>query len=321
MRILVTGGAGYVGSHTAWALRGAGHEAVILDDLSTGHRRLAEATGAPLVVGRVEDGALVRRTIAEHGCEALMHFAARAIVPDSVRDPALYLAANVAGSVLLFEAAFHAGVRRVVFSSTAAVYGEPRALPIAEDSPLSPTNPYGHSKRMVEEALAVLEGAGLRWCALRYFNACGAAGDCAIGELHSPETHLIPRLLDAAAAGLDADVYGSDWPTPDGTCVRDYVHVDDLADAHVRALDALGGGSVGAVNLGTGAGSSVLEVLEAVREATGRPLRARMLARRPGDPAVLVASNERARRILGWRPARDLRTVVGSAWRWHQRQP
>lgn len=316
MRVLVTGGAGYVGSHAVRALREAGHEPVILDDLSTGHRRLAEATGAPLVVGSIADRALVRSVIGDHRCEGLLHFAARSLVGESVRDPALYLADNVGGTAHLLHAARDAGIDRVVVSSTAAVYGEPQESPITEDAPLAPINPYGESKVLMERLLQVLQPTGLRWCALRYFNACGASAGADLGELHTPETHLIPRLLEAARTATPAQVYGTDFPTRDGTAVRDYVHVEDLATAHVAALERLSTGSLGPINLGTGHGATVLEVLDTVRRVTGIPLAAEHLPRRAGDPAVLVASNVLARTWLGWTPERsDLDTIVGSAWR------
>lgn len=318
MRVLVTGGAGYVGSHAVRALRAAGHEPVVLDDFSTGHRHLARATGAPVVEGCITDRALVRQALGDFRCTAVLHFAARSLVGESMQHPARYLLANAGGTAALLEAAWSLGVDRFVVSSTAAVYGEPRETPITEDAPLAPINPYGASKVMMEGLLRVMEPHGLRWCALRYFNACGAAGDGDLGELHEPETHLIPRLLEAACDGRSAQVFGTDFPTPDGTAIRDYVHVDDLADAHVRALERLDGGALGPMNLGTGTGASVLEVLEAVRRVTGAELPADRLPRREGDPAVLVASNALARSLLGWEPTRsDLHTIVGSAWRWH----
>lgn len=318
MRVLVTGGAGYVGSHTVRALRDAGHEPVILDDLSTGHKRLAEATGAPLVVGSIADRDLVRTVMGDYACEGLLHFAARSLVGESVRDPALYLADNVGGTSHLLHAALDAGVSKVVVSSTAAVYGEPQKSPITEDEPLAPINPYGESKVLMERLLQVLQPTGLRWCALRYFNACGASADATLGELHTPETHLIPRLLEAARTGQSAQVYGTDFPTRDGTAIRDYVHVEDLAAAHVAAMERLSAGSLGPINLGTGNGATVLEVLETVRRITGIALPAEHLPRRSGDPAVLVASNVLARTWLGWVPTKsDLDSIVGSAWKFH----
>lgn len=319
MRVLVTGGAGYVGSHTVWALKQAGHEPVVLDDLSTGHRRLVEACGVPLVVGSIADRQRVREAAGDYGCEALLHFAARSLVGESVEKPSFYLADNAGGTAILLDAVWELGIRKVVVSSTAAVYGEPQNTPITEDEPLAPINPYGHSKVLMERLLELLEPAGLRWCALRYFNACGASADSSLGELHEPETHLIPRLLEAAHEKRSAQVFGTDFPTPDGTAIRDYVHVLDLAKAHLLAVEMLERESLGALNLGTGSGFSVLEVLEAVRKVTGIDLQADLLPRRAGDPAVLVASNERAKAKLGWELAHsDIKNIVASAWAFFQ---
>jgi UDP-glucose-4-epimerase GalE len=319
-RLLVTGGAGYVGSHALRALASAGHEAVVLDDLRAG---AAEAVGgAPLVRGDAGDPAVLARVFAEHGPFAgVLHFAGSISVPESVARPLLYYRNNTASSAALLEAALAHGVGAFVFSSTAAVYGAPARQPIDEDAPLAPESPYGASKAMVERMLADAGRAhGLRWLALRYFNASGADPAGGIGERHDPETHLIPLALEAAAGLRPAlALYGTDWPTPDGTCVRDYVHVSDLADAHRLGVEALlaGGAPSGAFNLGTGTGHSIRAVLAAVERVTGRRVPVEEAARRPGDPAVLVADAGRFRAGFGWAPRRsDIDTIVRTAWGW-----
>ena len=317
--LLVTGGAGYIGSHTLRALRQAGHTAVVFDDLRAGRDR---AIGdAPLWRHDLADADALRGAFSRYGpFEGVVHLASSISVAESMRDPLAYYRNNVIAGLQLIGAALENGVRAFVMSSTAAVYGHPEFQPIPESSPVAPINPYGASKAMLEQALADVERAhGLRWIALRYFNASGAdpAGD--LGECHDPETHLIPVALEAAA-GLRAELklFGTDYPTRDGTCIRDYIHVTDLADAHVRAVEALlGGGSGGAYNLGTGAGRTNREVLEAVGEAVGRPVPYRESARRPGDPAELVADASRFRRDFGWQPHHsDLETIVATAWHW-----
>jgi len=322
MTILITGGAGYIGSVTAARLREAGQEVVILDDLARGHREALPA-GAPFHQGQIGDRAAVARIVEEHGIDACVHFAALAYVGESVSQPARYYENNVAQGLALLGTLVETGVKRFVFSSTCATYGEPVTVPIPEDHPQSPANPYGWSKLMLERALASYSDAyGLRYVALRYFNAAGATET--LGEHHEPETHLIPLVLDAAAGRRShIAVFGTDYSTPDGTAIRDYVHVVDLADAHARALDYLkGGGASDAFNLGTGSGHSVREVIEAARRVTGRPIEVREEGRRAGDPARLVAAGGRAGSVLGWRPRHtDLDQIVASAWRWRQAHP
>jgi UDP-glucose-4-epimerase GalE len=323
LAILVSGGAGYIGSHAARALRRSGYEVVLYDNLSTGFRRLAQ--GFELVEGDIADEAKLRPVLAR--VNAVMHFAAHAYVGESVENPRKYFRNNVLGALSLLNSALDAGIRRFVFSSTCAVYGIPGHIPIAEQMPREPVNPYGASKLFFENALEAYSRAyGLRSVRLRYFNAAGADESGEIGELHDPETHLIPLALAASAEnGPELQVYGSDYPTPDGTCLRDYIHVNDLADAHVRALqyletngDEKGGDSL-AINLGTGRGHSVLEVIQAAENATGRPVRRTIGPRRPGDPPVLVADPAKAQRVLGWTAKRNLADIVSSAWTWMQK--
>ena len=322
LKVLVTGGAGYVGSHAVLALVEAGHEVVVLDDLSTGHQEAVH--GARLVVGDIADGEAISALMGAWGpFEAAMHFAARTQVGESMADPGGYFSVNVAGTLSLLRALVAGGVRWFVFSSSAAVYGEPQRTPIPEDHPLAPTNPYGESKRMVESMLRWFEKAhGLRWVSLRYFNAAGADPGGRTGERHAPETHLIPSVLLAAAGRREAvEIFGTDWPTADGTCIRDFIHVSDLAEAHRLALDYLAsGGESDVFNLGSGHGWSVREVVEACRRITGRDFAVRLAPRRPGDPAVLVASADKARARLGWKPRlSSLDEMVATAWAWHQK--
>jgi UDP-glucose 4-epimerase len=324
-RVLITGGAGYVGSVSAAAFLDAGHEVVVLDDLSTGHRAAVPA-GATLREGTYVDGPGLTRLLEQERIEAILHCAARSLVGESIRDPARYFRENVAGGVALLDAARAAGVARIVFSSTAAVYGIPDATPIPEDAPLRPINPYGESKRAFEGALAWYGRAyGLRSVSLRYFNVAGAT--VMLGEVHDPETHLIPNILKAADGGPMATIFGDDYPTPDGTCVRDYIHVSDLAEAHLLAMRATAADDPRTTeplvcNLGNGGGFSVREVLAAAERVTGRTIPVTIGARRTGDPPVLVASATRAAATLGWRPARPtLGEMVESAWAWRRAHP
>jgi UDP-glucose 4-epimerase len=325
MRILVTGGAGYVGSVSAEAFLRAGHEVVVLDDLSTGHRG-AVPPGATLHQGTYADADALASLLESERIEAILHCAARSLVAESIADPSKYYRDNVAGGVALLEAARAAQIERLVFSSTAAVYGIPDATPVAEDAPLRPINPYGESKRSFEAALAWYGRAySLRSVTLRYFNVAGATES--LGEAHDPETHLIPNVLAAATDNGIITVFGDDYPTPDGTCVRDYIHVVDLADAHLRAIEATAPGDPRTnealvCNLGNGGGFSVREVLAAAEAVVGHPIESTVGPRRPGDPPVLVASAGRAAEILDWRPAHpSLEEIVGSAWAWRLQHP
>jgi UDP-glucose-4-epimerase GalE len=320
--VLVTGGSGYIGSHSAKALRQAGHRVVIFDNLSAGHREAA--LGAPLIEGDIRDVDAVRRALRESGATAVMHFAALLVVADSVTDPSGYYRNNVVGTLATLEAMAAEGCRMFVFSSTCAVYGEPTEVPISETHPTMPINPYGQTKLAIEQALPHFERAyGIRSIRLRYFNAAGADPDGQLGEDHDPEVHAIPRAFDAALGGPPFEIFGEDYPTPDGTCLRDYVHVTDLADAHVRALRRLQeGGASATYNVGVERPSSVLEVLAAVERVSGKSVPRRMGPRRAGDPAVLFASAVRIRHELGWVPQRPaLDTIVGDAWRWHSAHP
>jgi UDP-glucose 4-epimerase len=321
MRLLVTGGAGYVGSVTVEALLGAGHEVTVLDDLRTGHRDAVQP-GARLVVGDIGDPALVGSLVRERRIEAVLHFAAASLVGESMRDPHGYFDANTVTTLRLLRSAAESGVERVVFSSTAALYGTPERTPIPEDATVAPESVYGETKLQIERTLSWLARTrGAASVALRYFNAAGASA--LHGEDHRPETHLIPIALQVAAGARERlEVYGDDYPTPDGTAIRDYVHVVDLADAHLRALDALEAGAAKAYNLGNGDGASVAEVVRVVREVTGREVPTAVAPRRAGDPPVLVADAAAAARDLGWTPRHpSLHDIVGSAWRWYQAHP
>lgn len=312
-KILVTGGAGYIGSITVWHLRQRGYEILAVDDLSRGHRNAVPAELLHTV--RLQDTGAVAGLL--DGVDAVVHFAAYIAVGESTREPELYYANNVGGSLSLFEAMARAGVKKLVFSSTAAVYGEPRQTPIPENSPFAPVSPYGESKAMVERVLADLDKyRGLRSVVLRYFNACGAEPEARLGEMHEPETHLIPLLFRAAVTGEPVMIFGDDYPTPDGTCIRDYIHVGDLATAHLAALDhLLAGGASDQFNVGTGAGHTVLEVLRAVEEVSGRKVPYRIAPRRDGDSPSLVANSQKLQTLLGWTPVRsDLTQIVRDAW-------
>jgi UDP-arabinose 4-epimerase len=318
--VLVTGGAGYIGSHACKALARAGYTPVTYDNLGRGHREAVR--WGPLVVGDLADRVLLEATMRRHHVAAVMHFAAFAYVGESVADPALYFRNNVANSLVLLEAMASVGVRSIVFSSTCATYGVPESMPIAESTPQRPVNPYGESKLMIERMLYWLSQAhGLGYAALRYFNAAGDDPDGETGEDHDPETHLIPLVLEAALGRRAAvQIFGTDYPTPDGTPIRDYIHVTDLADAHVLALQHLLAGKPSiALNLGTGTGYSVREVIAAAERVTGRTVPRRESPRRAGDPAVLVADARRAREVLGWTPRLSgLDDILASAWAWHR---
>ncbi|MZP30730.1 UDP-glucose 4-epimerase GalE [Heliobacterium undosum] len=323
MKYLVTGGAGYIGSHTALALLAAGAEVVILDNLTTGHRALAPK-GVPFYQGDVGDAGLLQEIFHTHSIDGVLHFAAKSLVGESMQDPGRYFLANTGQTTALLQAMAEAGVKRFVLSSTAAVYGEPDQVPIPEDHPVRPTNPYGLSKQLIEAMLPWFARVhGLKWMALRYFNVAGADPEGRSGEQHDPETHLIPNVLKVAQGEREfLSLFGDDYATPDGTCIRDYIHVSDLADAHVLALQALAAGRPsGVCNLGNGQGFSVLQVVETARRVTSHPIPLRIEPRRPGDPAVLVASNARAMAELGWRPRyADLSVIIETAWRWQSRK-
>jgi UDP-glucose 4-epimerase len=322
MTVLVTGGAGYIGSVTVDRLRAKGEHVVVLDDLGRGHRS-AVKPDVPFYQGRVGDRALIARIAAEHKIEACVHFAAVAYVGESVAEPQKYFENNVEQGIALMGALVAAGVRRVVFSSTAATYGEPKEVPILESSQQWPVNPYGWSKLMMERLLASYDVAyGLKFVALRYFNAAGATKDQ--GESHEPESHLVPNVLKAASGEkAEVSVFGTNYPTPDGTAIRDYVHVSDLAEAHVLALEHLRRGSESDfLNLGTGHGYSVMEVIECARKVTGHPVPTRIEGPRAGDPPSLVADAKRAGSVLGWKPtSSDLASILRSQWEWRQKHP
>jgi UDP-glucose-4-epimerase GalE len=322
MRILVTGGAGYIGSHTVKQLLALGHEVTVLDNLSAGHRRAVPE--GRLVVCDLRDVDHLDQLLVENRVEAVVHFAAHCYVGESVTNPAKYYTNNLVHTLNLIDRCRRNGIGKFVFSSTCATYGVPTAVPITEGERQAPINPYGNTKLAVERALADYAAAyPFGSCALRYFNAAGAAPDGSIGEDHDPETHLIPTVLQVALGKRPhVEVFGTDYPTPDGTCVRDYVHVDDLAAAHVLALEKVGPGSDLAYNVGIGRGYSVREVIEAAEAVTGKPIAVREGPRRPGDPPVLVANADKIRRELGWAPKyTDLRAIVETAWNWHKNHP
>ncbi|HRX87305.1 MAG TPA: UDP-glucose 4-epimerase GalE [Phycisphaerae bacterium] len=321
MNVLVTGGAGYVGSHCVRRLVAGGHSVTVFDNLSSGHAG-AVPEGVTLITADLADTEALAAAL--DGKDAVMHFAAFLDVGESVRAPLKYYANNVANTLGLLRLMEARGVRRIVFSSTCATYGVPGKLPIREDTPQSPINPYGHTKLAVEWMLREsAEAWGLGACALRYFNACGAAADGSIGEDHDPEIHLIPLVLRAAAGRRESiSVFGTDYPTADGTCVRDYIHVEDLAEAHLRALEALTAGRFDAYNLGTGRGTSVREIITAAERVTGRKIPVREVERRPGDPPELYADPTRAREALGWQPRYlKVEDTIATAWAWHEAHP
>lgn len=322
MAILVTGGAGYIGSVMVELLREKGEQVVVIDNLFRGHRAAVDP-GIPFYQGRIGDRELVARICADHRIEACIHFAALAYVGESVKEPKLYFENNVEQGIALLDTLINAGVRQFVFSSTCATYGEPQYVPIDELHPQSPTNPYGWTKLMLEKVLAAYDDAyGLKYVALRYFNASGAIRHR--GEDHTPETHLIPNVLyTAMGKQAHVSVFGGDYPTSDGTAIRDYIHVADLGKAHLLALEYLRrGNSSEKINLGTGCGYSVMEVIEAARRVTGKPIAVRMESRRAGDPSRLIANHDKARAVLGWQPQfNELTPIIQSAWDWHRRFP
>jgi len=323
MAILVTGGAGYIGSHCVKALRVTGRDVIVYDDLSTGHKQSVQ--GAPLVRADLRDTRRLEATLRRHKVTSVIHFAAKSLVGESMKDPQLYYDNNVAGTLSLLAAMRGARVGEIVFSSSAATYGEPEKVPITEDAVQKPTNVYGRTKLLMEQILRDFEAAyGLRWMALRYFNVAGADESGEIGEDHRPETHLIPIVFQTLLGQRDhLDLYGTDYPTPDGTCIRDYIHVTDLIDAHLLALKRLeSGGLSRAYNLGNGHGFSNREIIQTVERVTGKKVKVTETGRRAGDPAVLVASSERAAAELAWQPQHaQLDEIVASAWRWHSTHP
>jgi UDP-glucose-4-epimerase GalE len=321
MRVLVTGGAGYVGSHSAKLLIESGHEVLIVDNMAEGHS--AAIGKADFVQADLLDRPRIAGLLNDRKIDAVMHFAAFAYVGVSVREPAVYYHNNIVGSLSLLDAMRDAGVNRIVFSSSCATYGIPDRVPITEDHPQNPISPYGFTKYVIEKALADYSHAyGLGYAALRYFNASGAAADGSIGEDHDPETHLIPLILQVALGQREyVELFGTDYPTPDGSCIRDYIHVDDLATAHVAALEKLEPGMKLKLNLGTGNGASVKEVVELCRKITGRPIATREVARREGDPPALVANASLAKRELGWQARYSMPEIIESAWKWHSAHP
>ena len=319
MVVLVVGGAGYIGSHAARALKRAGYDVIIFDNLSSGFERLAH--GFELIKGDILDASALARVLPR--VDAIMHFAAHAYVGESVTNPRKYFRNNVEGGLSLLNAALEAGVKKIIFSSTCAVYGEPAKVPIEENIPREPVNPYGVTKLFFEQALEAYDRAyEFRYASLRYFNAAGADESGEIGELHEPETHLIPLALSAAAGTAPAlQIFGADYPTSDGTCVRDYIHVNDLASVHVKALQHLTAGKPSiAVNVGTGKGASVKEVISAIEQITGKPVPHKIGPRRPGDPPALVANPAKAQSLLNWKATRGLHEIVSTAWNWMQKE-
>ncbi|MEM9351734.1 MAG: UDP-glucose 4-epimerase GalE [Planctomycetota bacterium] len=322
MRVLLTGGAGYVGSHTARLLMQGGHDVWVYDNLSEGHRGAVPEDR--LIIGDLMTAEILKAVFREHQIEAVMHFAASALVGVSVVDPAAYYQNNVVGTLSLLDAMRACNIDRLVFSSTCATYGVPEEVPITESEKQAPINPYGFTKLVMEHAMADYAHAyGLGYAALRYFNASGAAEDGSIGEDHDPETHLIPLVLQVALGQrASIKIFGDDYPTPDGTCIRDYIHVDDLAAAHILALEKIKPGKGLCLNLGTGKGASVREVIEACRAATGHPIPSEITGRRQGDPPELVADPTLAKETLGWEPQHvGVESIVTSAWKWHQSHP
>jgi len=323
MNILVTGGAGYIGSHTVRLLEKADHRVVVYDNLVKGHRPAVQSSA--FVQGDLFDSNLLTDTIKQYSIDSVVHFAAYSLVGESMENPRLYYHNNVKGTLNLLDVMLDNGVNKLVFSSTAAVYGEPEVIPITEDTAKNPTNVYGRTKLVMENAMAdYAKSYGLNYIALRYFNACGADAPGDIGEDHAPETHLIPLVLETCLGKRDSiKIFGDDYPTKDGTCVRDYIHVNDLAQAHVLALEALYNGHGSAVyNLGNGNGFTVKEIIEAAEAVTGITIRKEIAPRRAGDPAVLIAGSARIRQDLGWNPEyTDIKSIIQTAWQWHQNHP
>ena len=324
MRILVLGGAGYIGSHTALELVKAGNEVVIADNLVTGYRK-AIPEGAKFYEGDLRDSDFLDNLFHQEKIDAVIHFAAYSLVGESVTNPLKYYDNNLYGTKVLLEAMVKNNVDKIVFSSTAATYGEPENIPILESDRTCPTNPYGETKLAMEKMFKwTAEAHGLRYVSLRYFNACGADESGTIGEAHNPESHLIPLILQVPNGKRETiSIYGTDYDTPDGTCIRDYIHVTDLAQAHILAVQYLNNGSESDIfNLGNGVGYSVREVIETARKVTGHPIPATETSRRAGDPARLVASSEKAKSVLGWKPVHDsLEEIIASAWNWHKNHP
>jgi len=317
LAVLVVGGAGYIGSHAAHTLRRKGYDVIIYDNLSTGHKELAE--GFEVVVGDIADSAKLAKVLSR--CDSVMHFAAHAYVGESVENPRKYFQNNVTAALTLLNAVVESRVRKFIFSSTCAVYGNPAKVPITEDNPRQPVNPYGATKLAFENALEAYSRAyGLRFVSFRYFNAAGADESGQIGENHSPETHLIPIIFHAILGKRAAlEIYGDDYPTADGTCIRDYIHVNDLAEAHVLGLEYLAKGESRAMNLGTGQGYSVHEVVSAAERVTGHKVPTHIGLRRAGDPPGLVANASLAQKLLNWKAKRSLEEIIASAWKWAQR--
>lgn len=321
MKVLIAGGAGYIGSHCVKIMSEKGYDVVVLDNLSTGHRA---AVKEKLYVGDIRDRAFLDDLFAREKVDAVIHFCAKSLVGFSMKEPLDYFHNNVYGTLVLLQAMEKAGVKKIVFSSSAAVYGDHEKMPITEDYPTNPTSTYGETKLMMEKMMKWAEIAhGFKYASLRYFNVAGADPDGTIGEDHRPETHLIPIVLQAALGKREfVEVYGNDYPTPDGTCIRDYIHVVDLIDAHIRALEYLmEGGESEIFNLGSQDGYSVLEIIEAAREVTGIDIKQRIAPRRPGDPAKLVASSEKIERVLGWKPLFGIKEIIRDAWRFHKTHP
>lgn len=324
MAILVLGGAGYIGSHTVYELIDAGRDVVVADNLETGHIEAVHPK-ARFYQGDIRDRAFCDRVFESENIEGVIHFAANSLVGESMTNPLKYYDNNICGTKVLLESMVAHGVDKIVFSSTAATYGEPEKVPILESDRTLPTNPYGETKLSMEKMIRWTGVAhGIRFVSLRYFNACGAHVSGTIGEAHNPESHLIPLILQVPNGKRESiSVFGDDYPTPDGTCIRDYIHVTDLAQAHIRAMDYLAaGGESDIFNLGNGVGFSVNEVIETARRVTGHPIPAQMRERRAGDPAQLIASSQKARTVLGWKPEHDsLEEIIASAWNWHKNHP